>query len=121
LQYSDRLVEACIKYHWPGNLRELGNFVKRFLVLQDERLAISELAEKTRPPAPPQSFPRTQINWSEGLKSLVRSSKDETELKALKEALSATNWNRKMAAARLNISYKAILNKIKLYHMTPPD
>jgi DNA-binding NtrC family response regulator len=56
-----------------------------------------------------------------GLKSLVRSSKDQTELKAIEEALAATNWNRKMAAVRLTISYKALLNKVKQYRLSPPQ
>ena len=55
-----------------------------------------------------------------GLKSLVRSLKDEAELRAIEQALTATNWNRKMAAARLNISYKALLYKIKQYQIVPP-
>ncbi|HWC19173.1 MAG TPA: helix-turn-helix domain-containing protein [Terriglobales bacterium] len=55
-----------------------------------------------------------------GLKSLVRSLKDEAELRAIEQALVATNWNRKMAAARLNISYKALLYKIKQYQIVPP-
>src|SRR5206468_3709389 len=48
LGYSERLLRSCMQYHWPGNLRELGNFVKRYLVLQDEAMAISELEAKTR-------------------------------------------------------------------------
>src|SRR4051812_10805244 len=40
---SPKLLEACERYHWPGNLRELGNFVKRFLILGDEEMAIQEL------------------------------------------------------------------------------
>src|SRR5437764_12452640 len=48
LQLSDRLMQECLRYHWPGNLRELGNFVKRFLVLEDEAVAIEELQMKGR-------------------------------------------------------------------------
>jgi DNA-binding NtrC family response regulator len=51
---------------------------------------------------------------------MVRSHRDELEIKALQEALQSTHWNRKLAAMRLNISYKALLNKIKLYRLTPP-
>src|SRR4051812_11474262 len=40
---SPRLMEACERYPWPGNLRELGNFVKRFLILGDEDMAMQEL------------------------------------------------------------------------------
>src|SRR5271169_1424082 len=43
LNVSVRLVEACENYDWPGNIRELENFVKRFLVLGDESAAIGEL------------------------------------------------------------------------------
>lgn len=43
---SPRLLEACERYDWPGNLRELGNFVKRHLILGDEELTIQELQFK---------------------------------------------------------------------------
>ena len=55
-----------------------------------------------------------------GFKSLVRNLKDKTELKAIEEALIATNWNRKVAAVKLNISYKALLYKIKQYQIIQP-
>ena len=121
IPHSDRLVKACLEYHWPGNLRELGNFVKRYIVLQDERMAIAELEEKSRSyrALAPESSP--SINGGAGLKSLVRSSRDQMELKAIEEALAETHWNRKLAAARLNISYKALLNKVKQYRLKPPS
>ena len=122
LAYSERLLRTCVQYHWPGNLRELGNFVKRYLVLQDEDMAISELEAKSKglggAPDSPNGTPAGAPEG--GLKSLVRSLKDEAELRAIEQALTATNWNRKLAAARLNISYKALLYKIKQYQIVPP-
>jgi DNA-binding NtrC family response regulator len=121
-QHSPRLMEACLAYQWPGNLRELGNFVKRFLVLQDEELAISELEEKGResgtPPA--SDYVKTSPNIATGLKSLVRNLKFSAEVKVIEEALLATNWNRKRAALQLKISSKALRYKIKQYHISPP-
>jgi two-component system response regulator AtoC len=102
--YSERLIDACMQYHWPGNLRELGNFVKRYMVLQDEALAISELDLKSKDPVfmaeAVDDFGKTGPQF--GLKFLVRNLKDKTELKAIEEALVATNWNRKLAAVKLN-------------------
>ncbi|HEY6250815.1 MAG TPA: sigma-54 dependent transcriptional regulator [Candidatus Angelobacter sp.] len=119
--YSEKLINACLQYHWPGNLRELGNFVKRYMVLQDEGLAISELASKAKGLNAMNGGDGMNGNGAEfGLKSLVRSLKDKTELKAIEEALIATNWNRKLAAMRLNISYKALLYKIKQYEIIQP-
>ncbi len=50
-----------------------------------------------------------------GLKSVARSAKDEAEAEAIRVALDQTNWNRKQAAALLQISYKALLYKIRQY------
>ena len=119
--YSEKLINACLQYRWPGNLRELGNFVKRYMVLQDEALAISELESKAKGLGGMNGSDGVSGNGAEfGLKSLVRNLKDRTELKAIEDALIATNWNRKLAAMRLNISYKALLYKIKQYEIVQP-
>ena len=117
LPFSPELMQACLNYAWPGNLRELGNFVKRYLVLGDEKLAIHELQPRTDgsgaqfDPVPPRNTPEP----AGGLKSLARSAKDEAEADAIAKALEETNWNRKQAAALLQISYKALLYKIRQY------
>jgi DNA-binding NtrC family response regulator len=122
LSYSERLMRSCMQYHWPGNLRELGNFVKRYLVLQDEGMAISELEAKSKgfASSSPDANGSGRSVPEGGLKSLVRGLKDEAELRAIEQALLATNWNRKLAAVRLHISYKALLYKIKQYQILPP-
>jgi len=117
LPFSPELLQACANYSWPGNLRELGNFVKRYLVLGDEKLAINELQPRSDgsgaqfDPVMPRSVPEA----TGGLKSLARSAKDEAEAEAIAKALDETNWNRKQAAALLQISYKALLYKIRQY------
>lgn len=116
LPLSAEMLEACLAYDWPGNLRELSNFVKRYLVLGDEKLAISELKPKTDGSGAQFSPPvQNSGDGSGGLKSLARSAKDEAEAEAISKALDETNWNRKQAAALLKISYKALLYKIRQY------
>jgi DNA-binding NtrC family response regulator len=44
------MLQACKSYSWPGNLRELENFVKRYLVVGDEELALRELQRKLEAP-----------------------------------------------------------------------
>jgi DNA-binding NtrC family response regulator len=122
LPISAALQEACVKYPWPGNLRELGNFVKRYIVLGDESLAIAELSSGMTAAAPVVPVPARQAPASEhtgDLKSLVRGLKDEAEMQAIKRALEQTKWKRKEAAELLHISYKALLYKIRQYGIDP--
>jgi two-component system, NtrC family, response regulator AtoC len=120
LPLSQSLIEACLRHPWPGNLRELSNFIKRYLVLGDEKLAVSEL--QPRPDGGIGTHFEASgkaavagVEGAGGLKSLGRSAKDEAEAEAIARALEETNWNRKQAAALLKISYKALLYKIRQY------
>ncbi|MEP6643467.1 MAG: sigma-54 dependent transcriptional regulator [Acidobacteriaceae bacterium] len=116
LPFSPELMQACMDYSWPGNLRELGNFIKRFLVLGDEKLAVHELQpKKDGSGAQFESGGNALIDAIGGLKSVARGAKDEAEAEAISRALDETNWNRKQAAALLQISYKALLYKIRQY------
>jgi two-component system, NtrC family, response regulator AtoC len=118
LPISERLVQECLRFSWPGNLRELGNFVKRYLVLEDENVVIDELQMKSRG-ADLEQGEGTPSQSRGGLKAMVRSLKDDAEAKEIQKALEGTNWNRKRAAAHLNISYKALLYKIKQHGLSP--
>ena len=121
LPFSPRLMEACLGYSWPGNLRELENFVKRYLILGDEELVLGDLGA----PAPgsvaaPSSDPLGGPNpagerAARGLRSMVRSLTGEAEAEAIARALEATQWSRKRAARLLQISYKALLYKMRQY------
>jgi DNA-binding NtrC family response regulator len=130
--FSGALLDACQNYAWPGNLRELEIFVKRFLVFGDEAAAVEEL----------NSHPRSEAGNGHGngnghdssanghvhvvgeekssLKSLVRNAKGEAERNAIAQALEETHWNRKAAARLLSVSYRALLYKIQEYRLVPP-
>jgi DNA-binding NtrC family response regulator len=118
---SDQLVQACMEYHWPGNLRELENFVKRYIVLGDEGHMIAELLSGSASAGSSRTLSMTATPNPGDLKKLVRGLKEDAELEAIARALDKTNWNRKQAAAELRISYKALLYKIKQYGIQPPQ
>ena len=114
---SKHLLEAALRYPWPGNLRELENFVKRYVILEDDEGSFRELLEMTgqqHRTAPREEAPAPK---EQGLKALVRGLKDEAEMEAIADALEKTNWCRKDAARMLGISYKALLYKMRQFNL----
>ncbi|HEY0163048.1 MAG TPA: sigma-54 dependent transcriptional regulator [Edaphobacter sp.] len=118
LPFSPRLMEAFGVHPWPGNLRELENVVNRYLVLGDERTILEELT-------PSQSLSvaaaPSEPTSAAGLKAMVKNLKGGAEAAAIAQVLEETGWNRKAAANDLQISYKALLYKIKQYDLSPQD
>jgi len=114
---SEHLMEAAIRYAWPGNLRELENFVKRYVILEDDEGSFRELVEMAA--ARQRTSPREEPLpvREQGLKALVRGLKDEAEMEAIADALEKTHWCRKDAAKMLGISYKALLYKIRQFNL----
>lgn len=118
LPMSPALMRALTRHNWPGNLRELENTVKRYLVLRDENGIIEELTPALMKPS---SSEAAELgNGNTNLKVLVRNVKGNAEAVAIAQALDDRGWNRKAAANDLKISYKALLYKIKQYNLTPP-
>lgn len=121
--FSDQLVEAAQEYHWPGNLRELRNFVTRTLILRDQKAAYEELRNKTKSISAPvmekqleKCAPIERANV--GMKNVLNDIKVQTEIRMLRDALSASGWNRRRAATNLNISYRSLLYKIQQYGLS---
>jgi DNA-binding NtrC family response regulator len=118
LPLSPALLQSLTSYSWPGNIRELENAIKRYLIIKDERLLIGEFGSVSDAAAG--SPAQVESQGEGGLKQLVRSMKDDTEAEVIARTLEKTRWNRKAAASELQISYKAMLYKIKQYNLTPP-
>src|ERR1700685_1602353 len=114
---SKHLIEAALRYPWPGNLRELENFVKRYVILEDDEGSFRELLEMTGQQQRLTPREASPVPKEMGLKALVRGLKDEAEMEAIADALEKTNWCRKDAAKMLGISYKALLYKMRQFNL----
>lgn len=115
---SPALMQALVNHTWPGNIRELENALKRYLIMETEELLIKELSSRDDPATG--SVAPDETCGGSGLKRLVRSMKEDTEAEVIARTLEKTQWNRKAAASELQISYKAVLYKIKQYKLSPP-
>ncbi len=120
---KDELYPMLVSYPWPGNVRELKNQVKRLVILGN----IDEMVQYLKGSAAVVMEKRSLEIRDRGLE--VPAPSDPAEITPLKlaakeatlkaerdmilKALRGTNWNKKKAAHLLQVSYKALLYKIK--------
>ena len=133
-EFTPSALDACQNYSWPGNLKELETFVKRYLIAGDEELTLSGLdaGSKITSSDLHRQAPNLVLTTHEevegeagslpkSLKSMIQSVRWETERNAIAAALEKTGWNRKAAARLLGVSYRTILYKIEQYHMSASE
>jgi two-component system response regulator AtoC len=122
-QLEPKTLEACHAYQWPGNVRELENTVKRMIVLGNEQTILEEITHRTSLAAAPDEtasvfdFEALGVDFTDGqgvdLKAIAKRAAQIAEKRVIERVLDQTRWNRKEAAERLKISYKALLYKMK--------
>jgi two-component system response regulator AtoC len=120
---SPETMNVFMHYHWPGNVRELENMVRRMVVLGNEQAVLDEIAARRggdgREEGPTDALDLDALSaeLSNGeaidLKAISRRAAQVAEKRVIERVLQQTRWNRKEAAERLQISYKALLYKMK--------
>ena len=107
---SGEVLAVLQKYHWPGNIRELENLIKRYVILGQEEVITNDLVARE-----PDFFNPEMISLDGpiSLKKLTRQCVRELERKVILKVLQQHHWNRKQAARTLGISYRALLYKIR--------
>ncbi len=112
---SDKTMKALSEHQWVGNVRELENVIQRLVVLGNEETITEELTPVTKEELIPERKKKVALAkkiWP-SLKEVHQEAIRKAESEMILKALEMTNWNRKKAADKLNISYKALLYKIK--------
>jgi DNA-binding NtrC family response regulator len=109
-QFPKELMETLLRYDWPGNVRQLENIVKRYLILPD-----ADIVSELRISGPEEAVPVNQANVS--LKEVAGHAAEIAEKEVVLRMLEETGWNRKESARRLRISYKALRNKLKKWQL----
>jgi two-component system, NtrC family, response regulator AtoC len=135
--FSDYAMGRMMEYAWPGNIRELENLVKRYVIVGNEPQIIRELSihkpivssisgsGPLRSPDPGLAAPASAdavaapaegngaTTETPSLLEIGKRAAQLAEREAIERVLAQTRWNRRQAAKILKISYKALLNKLK--------
>jgi two-component system response regulator AtoC len=113
----EAILEAFLRHPWPGNVRELENMIKRYVVLRDERIILNELAAGSSLPTEGELDLDLAGLVDEGkpisLKEVDKQVARLAEGVLISRVLQHTKGNKRKAAEILQISYKALLYKIK--------
>ena len=131
---SDETIQMLANYSWPGNIRELGNFIERMVVLSmGDNITPRDLPEKVLGEVPRENLPPMEKSGCElsptemlqnGLKQSffiglpegginLKNAVEEFERGLITEALEKTNWVKNKAAGLLELNRTTLVEKIK--------
>ena len=106
---SPHMMRILENHTWPGNIRELENVIKRYVIFGSEDVITTDLLQG---PAKRMNS-RLAEDGTVPLKQATRQAVQELESRIILNVLQQTHWNRKQAAKVLCISYRALLYKIR--------
>jgi DNA-binding NtrC family response regulator len=118
LAFSLAALDELKAYAWPGNVRELQNCIERAVILcdadsiQPRHLNLSALQPFTTPEP---ASPWDQLDLSGSLRDVVGRVTAEVEKRKIEQAIRESGDNRQRAADTLQITYKALVQKIREY------
>jgi DNA-binding NtrC family response regulator len=115
--FSQPAVDVLLKYHWPGNVRQIMTVVRRAVLQAEDVITPEHLVLGEAPVTPVAPEPEAdEFTWDGlPLKEAVRRSISEVERTCLVEALKKTGGNKAKAARLLQIDRKTLHTKLQQY------
>ncbi len=107
---SRGVVRLMQKHDWPGNIRQLDNLIRSYVLMGSEDALVAELMEEEKPA----SNVMTDVDVSQpiALKVVTKKATHDLERQIILKVLKANNWNRQKTAKWLKISYRSLLYKL---------
>jgi two-component system, NtrC family, response regulator AtoC len=112
---SDRCFAFMQRYSWPGNIRELENVIKRYIIVGKEEAIVKSL-ENAHQDDFEFDIPATGII---NMKEVIKQAATQIERRIILKTLEAHHWNRRATARALSISYVALLYKLRQAGVPP--
>jgi Nif-specific regulatory protein len=108
-------LKALTAYHWPGNIRELENEVKRAIVVATgHEIHVQDLSESILEER--LIVPESDVGGSKsGDKQSLKDRVTNLEIQMIRDAMGQTQNDKRRAARLLGLSHQGLLNKLKRY------
>jgi two-component system response regulator AtoC len=106
---SRELTRMMQRYNWPGNIRQLENMIRSYVLIGSEELLAAELV----PSAPVGIIPDIDLDHPISLKEITKAATQELERIIIMKVLRANGWSRRKTAKWLQISYRSLLYKLQ--------
>ncbi len=107
---STSMMERLMRYHWPGNIRQLQNVIRRYAILGSEESILGELSAT---PVDSGINLEIELDGNTSLKKITRDAVRKLESTLILKTLKANDWNGRKTAKQLKISYRALLYKVR--------
>jgi DNA-binding NtrC family response regulator len=112
--FSSDTLKTLTAYHWPGNIRELENEVKRAIVLATStEIRVQDLSESILEER--LAVPESESGKKSGDKQSLKDRVTNLEIQMIRDAMTQTEGDRRRAARILGLSHQGLLNKLKRY------
>jgi len=114
---SRELMRMMQRYNWPGNIRQLENMIRSYVLIGDEESLAADLV----PAAPSGILPEIDLTQPVSLKEITKAATHDLERMIIMKVLQANGWSRRKTAKWLKISYRSLLYKLQEANVTPPS